>query len=377
MSNQDTALLAQISYQSYFRLQPQPLVDLLNKRGIVGRPAEVFWTYFHWGFQNGSFSCQLSSAFIAKALFTDLRTVQRANERLMAEGLIMRERMKRTYGTHLEAPAVTTVTIPDDEVRNMFASSPVRPNASGSRPAQREAQTKSNPNAAVPVTTPPQADAEFTSVNSSQSPELSVTHPAPAYPQDARDRGEPDRKERPAPGNLSAVKNALPPELKRLHDLCVIKATPGIFRTELAKRDSVSDVDAATLLEPIIKVLEVRQRDMSDAQSKKPLSVPKERRQVPPTKSKRMPDEPRPIPSSTFEYIQQRVMRLAHPSLIGPTKMGTIKEIVYSITIGTLRGLDLNHAVNTAVKLICDNRWSRPKGMPDGWIADQYILATA
>lgn len=366
MSHNDSALLTKISKSCFFRLQPQPLVDLLNSRGIVGRPAEVFWTYFHWGFQNGSFRCQLSSSYIAEALFTDVRTVQRANERLLEAGLITRTRAKRIYGTHLEAPAITTITIPDDEVRQMLESAPTR-TSGGTGPS---------PSQDTPSATPAsesESGERFTAVNNKKAqPDENSTPPAAPCP--APVTATKDKKRSNA--SLQEVKRTLPQEVQRLHDMCLVKANPGIFKQALEELGSIPEDHAEVLMAPLIQALECKRRELSAAQkpttkvTRDALEESAQRRNVPCSR----PEEPRPIPARLIAFIEDRLKARIH-SMPSSGRSELLKEIVYSITIGTLRGLDLMHAINTTIKLASTKKWSKPLGMPEGWSYSHVLVS--
>lgn len=366
MSHTDSALLAKISKSCFFRLQPQPLVDLLNSRGIVGRPAEVFWTYFHWGFQNGSFSCQLSSAYIAEALFTDVRTVQRANERLLEAGLITRTRAKRIYGTHLEAPAITTIAIPDDEVRQMLESAPTRISG-GAGPNQSQS---------TPTATPAsesESGEQFTGVNNKKAQADEDSAP-PAAPCPTPVTDVKDKKRSNA--SLQEVKRTLPQEVQRLHDMCLVKANPGIFKQALEELGSIPEDHAEVLMAPLVQALECKRRELSAAQkpttkvaSDKPESTA-QKRSVPCSR----PEEPRAIPARLIAFIEDRLKARIH-SMPTSGRSELLKEIVYSITIGTLRGLDLMHAINTTIKLASTKKWSKPLGMPEGWSYSHVLVS--
>lgn len=362
MSNNDVNLLAKISHSCFFRLQPQPLVDLLNQRGIIGRPAEVFWTYFHWGFQNRSFSCQLSSSYLAEALFTDIRTIQRANERLMEAGLITRVRAKRTTCTHLEAPAITTIAIPDDEVRALLESAPVRSNT-----LQEDSRTPSK------AINPEETRSEFTDVNKSnpsayKSRELA---PLPSPTDEKPSKASPGSR---GGDDLARIKAALPAELQQLHDMCLVKAEPGPFKKALKELAIVSDADAETLIQPLVKALDCKRRELSAVQTRTSANEHSDKPGGKKTKTRihTRPDDPRRIPKKVISFIEERLRSRADYSR--RDELGTVlREMVYSITVGTMRGLDLMHAVNTAVKLVRTRQWSRPLGMPEGWKFDQVL----
>jgi len=366
MSHNDSALLSKISKSCFFRLQPQPLVDLLNSRGIVGRPAEVFWTYFHWGFQNGSFSCQLSSSYIAETLFTDIRTVQRANERLLEAGLITRTRAKRIYGTHLEAPAITTIAIPDDEVRQMLESAPTRTSGCASGH-----QSQSTPTASPASES--ESGEQFTGVNSKTTQTDEDSEP-PAAPCPTPVSAKKDEKRSIA--SLQEVKRTLPQEVQRLHDMCMVKANPGIFKQALEELGGIPEDHVEVLMAPLIQALECKRRELSAVQkrttkvAKDTLDESAQKRIVPCGR----PDEPRPIPARLIAFIEDRLKARIH-SMPTSGRSELLKEIVYSITIGTLRGLDLMHAINTTIKLASTKKWSKPLGMPEGWSFSHVLVS--
>lgn len=366
MSHNDSALLAKISKSCFFRLQPQPLVDLLNSRGIVGRPAEVFWTYFHWGFQNGTFSCQLSSSYIAEALFTDVRTVQRANERLVEAGLITRTRAKRIYGTHLEAPAITTISIPDDEVRASLESAPRRASESTDGPGALEAPTR-NP------TSTSDTGLSFTAVNS-QDQKSPQTDPSPSRPSPTPQPCKSDQKA--AIASLEEIKRSLPQPVQRLHDMCMVKASPSVFKQALDELGSIPEDQVEVLMAPLVKALECKRRELRAIQqpSKKPAKGESEGRVAKVSSTHARPDEPRPIPARLISFIEDRLKAKLN-SMPKNYRSVLLKEIVYSVTIGTLRGLDLMHAINTTIKLASSRKWSTPLGMPEGWSYSHVLLS--
>lgn len=360
MLKHDSELLTLVSKQCFFRHQPQPLVDLLNKRGIVGRQAEVFWTYFNWGFQNGTFSCQLSSAYVAELLFTDIRTVQRANERLQDAGLITRARAEKSRGTHLEAPAITTIAIPDEDARQALSEAPKR----GAK------QSK-------PQGISPKPAKEFTAVNSNRNdrPANSKAAPSPTSPKPYNAQ---DKNEHKHSGDLSEIKARLPEKVQRIHDMCMVKASPGVFRSVLDELGGVSDSDAETLMKPLQHALELKRKEVSEAQQRSSAPQNKPGRFETNTRPTKRPDDPRPIPETAVSLIKKRLQTTAPESGQGNRSLAALaSEVVYSITIGTMRGVDVMHAINATIKLIATKRWSRPRGMPEGWRFDHVVMGTA
>ena len=356
MSNHDSELLSIISKQCFFRIQPQPLVDLLNKRGVLGRHAEVFWTYFHWGFQSGSFSCQISSAHIAEMLFTDIRTVQRANERLQEAGLITRVRAVKAHGAHHEAPATTTITIPDEDARMMLTEAPQR-------------GTKRS----VPAISTFGSSKEFTKVNSPQIKPVSHDEcPAPSPTPDPSITPPPKAPSKIV-GELAGVKAGLPEKVQRLHDVCMVKASPGMFRRVLDELGGVSDHDSEVLMRPLVEALRLKQKEVNNAQKRNPPAQHKSPETTPVPRSKKRPQDPRPIPVTVVSFIKQRLYNTKANKSIG----NLAHEIIYSITVGTMRGVDVMHAINATIKLISTKQWTRPRGMPQDWSFDHVLVGTA
>lgn len=359
MSNHDSDLLAIVSKQCFFRYQPQPLVDLLNKRGIVGRHAEVFWTYFHWGFQNGSFKCQLSSAYVAELLFTDIRTVQRANERLQDAGFITRARAKKTRGTHLEAPAITTITLPDEEARLMLVEAPQR--------GVRQAEVKS--------TAPTK---EFTGVNPAPAARSDEAQTKPPSPAPAALNCPPANEGQKATRDLTEIKADLPEKARRFHDVCMVKASPGAFRRVLDEMGNVSDVDAEALMKPLREALELKRREVSEAQKRSPVTEPTTPVEATAARAGKRPEDPRSIPETAVSLINQRLQATdPDKTRAGRSVSDLAREVIYSITIGTMRGVDMMHAINATIKLIATKKWSRPRGMPEGWRFDHVVMGAA
>lgn len=361
MSNYDSDLLTIVSKQCFFRHQPQPLVDLLNKRGIVGRHAEVFWTYFHWGFQNGSFSCQLSSAYVAELLFTDIRTVQRANERLQEAGFITRTRGRKARGTHLEAPAITTITLPDEDARLMLAEAPQR----GAKPAE----VKPTP------TTPAK---EFTDVNPVPTAHPNEAQTKPPSPAPATPNCPSANFQHSAARELPEIKAGLPEKTRRFHDVCMVKASPGAFRRVLDEMGNVSEIDAEALMKPLREALELKRREVSEAQKRSAVAEPKTPVEATTFRAGKRPEDPRAIPESAVTLINQRLRATAPEKTNAERSVYDLaREVIYSITIGTMRGVDMMHAINATIKLIATKKWSRPRGMPEGWRFDHVVMGTA
>ena len=362
MSNSDTLLLDRLKRECFYRFQPQPLIDLLNKRGIIGSTAEVFWTYFHWGFCSGTFTCQLSSTTVAEALFIDVRTVQRANKILQDAGLISRARTTHGRGTHLEAPAITEITIPDDEARALFESAPSR--LKGDEPHIASPSSNHHSKADNPKS-------DYTAVYSSNSPRnTKAPFPTP--------RERPTKKLiTHTESELAYLRTNLPYEARRVYDMCQVKATPDVFQNVLDKLGYINQKDSDILMAPLIKTLAHKNREVAAVQvgsseprkpsTKASLTVPKKR-----------PTDPRLIPHHLVQFIESRLQDNSDSNQDKDRDLiGIAKEIIYSITIGTMRGIDLMHAVNATIKLVTTKKWSRPKGMPHGWQHDHVLSGTA
>src|SRR5690554_5040525 len=174
MNQQTTDVLSTLHEECYFQKRPQPLIELLYDLGVFGRVAEVFWTYHQFGVQSGKWVCQISSSYLAEKLRTDVRTIQRANDKLACLGLIKRTRVKRRFSSSEgEAPAITEITIPDGLVETLLSDSPRRSRPTPSNPNQEPVQpheTTSDPVNSAPCPTSdeiqsPAQPASFTTVN--------------------------------------------------------------------------------------------------------------------------------------------------------------------------------------------------------------------
>ena len=127
---------------------------------------------------------------------------------------------------------------------------------------------------------------------------------------------------------------------------------------------------------PLVKALECKRRELRAIQqpSKKPAKGESEGRVAKVSSTHARPDEPRPIPARLISFIEDRLKAKLN-SMPKNDRSVLLKEIVYSVTIGTLRGLDLMHAINTTIKLASSRKWSTPLGMPEGWSYSHVLLS--
>lgn len=358
------SILQTMHEECFFHKRPEPLMELLYELGVFGRTAEVFWVYHQFAYQSGDWSCQVAASFLAAKLRTDIRTIQRANDKLVSLGLIERVR-SGSFGPSgkNEAPAITKIVLPKS-ANELLALAIKRRKLNEFEATETETTT----------TTPTDKPSSEHEVALPPLPSPTV-QPTPrersASPAQVHTDGTQKTSKQLVQSDVERSLNALPESLQTAYQFSVLKGSRGAFVAALkaASRESFRQSDVDVLMRVLRGTERARKQAVVETRSKDAVrggtlqavsELPAVQAQV------RRPDEPRRVPAKILEFLTQRV--LEHRRSVGKSLDGSAAiEALYAITVGTWRGLDLMLSVNSCLKLIRNGRWMRPRGMPAGW----------
>lgn len=298
--------------EKYFSLRPKPLERWLWQQGLPQAAERVFWVHWEEGMKAGDWCSQIPLKRVASLCCVDPSTVTRAYQVLRKLDLIRREDPGRDPGNPFQqATAITEVRIP----RELLTELSRAPN----RPQRRQEEEGGETRRAAPAT----------SAVATTTVEAPVTVAGP--PADRNLIGR-------AIGKLSVAERA---------------------RFAAASRACTAhlEFEDGTRLDPEERaaVLGVLASFARTKTAPIPATVAESRRTERPAL--------RPISPLEAARLRRNLLEL----LPRPAAGETLREILWSMEEGALHRFDVPHAINTALKLVREGRWTRPNRMPPNW----------
>lgn len=303
--------------EKYFSLRPKPLERWLWQQGLPQAAERVFWVHWEEGMKAGDWCSQIPLKRVASLCCVDPSTVTRAYQVLRKLDLIRREDPGRDPGNPFQqATAITEVRIP----RELLVELGRAPNRPLRTPEEGVNAPSTRGPAAPPQATAPTPAASAPTVAAAAAPRL--------------DRQATERLFR----KLSAAENQRYLQASRA------------CKTHM-------DFDPDTRLDPeeratLLGIL------ASFARTKTapiPAAVAEGRRSPGTTK--------RPISPLEAARLRRTLLEL-RPR---PAAAETLREILWSMEEGALNRYEIPLAINTALKLVREGRWTRPNRMPPNW----------
>jgi hypothetical protein len=304
--------------EKYFSLRPKPLERWLWQQGLPQAAERVFWVHWEEGMKAGDWCSQIPLKLVASLCCVDPSTVTRAYQVLKKLGLIRREDPGRDPGNPFQqATAITEVRIPR-ELLTELSRAPNRP--------QRRLDEEGGDQRHAAAPTRAAAASGAAAATSIERPAIAAGPPA--------DRNMIGK----AIGKLSDAERA---------------------RFAAASRTCAShlEFEANTRLDPEERaaVLGVLASFARTKTAPIPAAVAEARRSASTSK--------RPISPLEAARLRRHLLELRPRSTAGET----LREILWSMEEGSLNRFDVPHAINTALKLLREGRWTRPNRMPPNW----------
>lgn len=303
---------AQLVREKYFSLRPKPLERWLWSQGVPASAERVFWLHWQEGMQRGDWCSEVPLKRVARECCLDPSTVTRSYQLLIKLGCLRRTDPGRDPSNPFnQAVAVTEVRVP----RELLVELDRHP----SRLSKSSAQSRSTE--AVP---------------SKLGADPEITHPKPEDPF-AGLRGR-DRVQ--ALGRLissmSAKEEGRYREAVRLHAAHL--EFDADSKLSAAERGRVLQFLACLAVEP-----------------------PKPRQEEAPIVASKAPVRK----LSVFELA--RLRRDIQSATNGEDALELMRQVLWSIEVGTLQRFSPLHAMHIALKKIREGAWTRPNRMPPNW----------
>ena len=310
--------------EKYFSLRPKPLEHWLWQQGLPQAAERVFWVHWEEGMRAGDWCSEIPLKRVATLCCVDPSTVTRAYQVLRKLDLIRREDPGRHPDNPFQqATAITEVRIP----RELLVDLSRAPN----RPQRHPDGECGEPRQAAPVTR---------------------VRAAPAAVETAM-RTPKQQDERPAIA-------AGPPTDRNL----ITRAIGKLSAAEKARYFAASRACTTHLeFEPDTRL------------------GPEERAAVLGVLASFAKTKTAPIPSEVAEGrgAERTAKRPISPlegarlrrnllDLLPRTAASeTLRQILWSMEEGSLNRYEVPHAINMALKLVREGRWTRPNRMPPNW----------
>jgi DNA-binding MarR family transcriptional regulator len=299
-------------HEHYYTQRPDPLDDWLWDQGLPQAAERVFWLHWREGMRSGDWSSQVPIKRVAQRCRVDVSTVVRAYQLLKAKGLIRRQDPGRDESNPFhQATSVTEVLVPR-ELLVELARAPSR-----RRPPKAPPAAPDRPNAAG--SPPSQAS---TSATDGDAPAVSRRFDRELH-QRAMDR-------------LSANERARYYQANREYRAHI----------EFDEKTRLTPEERAAVLDTL-----------ASAAARRPVPAASQ-----PSKPTLHPTL-RILGQFDLARARRRLLELLPLARAGEA----LREIVWAVEEGTLRRHDPAHALNIALKLVRDGKWTRPNRMPPNW----------
>ena len=304
--------------EKYFSLRPKPLEHWLWQQGLPQAAERVFWVHWEEGMKAGDWCSQIPLKLVASLCCVDPSTVTRAYQVLKKLDLIRREDPGRDPGNPFQqATAITEVRIP----RELLTELSRAPN----RPQRRQDEEGGDQRHA---TAPTRAVAASGAVAA-----MSIERPAIAAGP-------------PADRNTIAKAIGKLSEAEKARYIAASRACASHLEFEANTR--LDPEERAAVLGVLASFARTRTAPIPAAVAEGRRNQVASRRQISPLEAARL----------------RRTLLELRPR---PAAGETLREILWSMEEGSLARYDIPHAINTALKLVREGRWTRPNRMPPNW----------
>ena len=304
--------------EKYFSLRPKPLERWLWQQGLPQAAERVFWVHWEEGMKAGDWCSQIPLRLVASLCCVDPSTVTRAYQVLKKLDLIRREDPGRDPGNPFQqATAITEVRIP----RELLTELSRAPN----RPQRRQDEEGGDQRHA---TAPTRAVAASGAVAA-----MSIERPAIAAGP-------------PADRNTIAKAIGKLSEAEKARYIAASRACASHLEFEANTR--LDPEERAAVLGVLASFARTRTAPIPAAVAEGRRNQVASRRQISPLEAARL----------------RRTLLELRPR---PAAGETLREILWSMEEGSLARYDIPHAINTALKLVREGRWTRPNRMPPNW----------
>ena len=303
--------------EKYFSLRPKPLEHWLWQQGLPQAAERVFWVHWEAGMRAGDWCSQIPLKLVAALCCVDPSTVTRAYQVLKKLDLIRREDPGRDPGNPFQqATAITEVRIP----RELLTELSRAPN----RPQRRQDEEGGDHRYAATPSRAPAASGAVAAT--SERPAIAAGPPA--------DRNTIAK----AIGKLS--------EAEKARYIAASRACASHLEFEADTR--LDPEERAAVLGVLASFARTRTTPTPAVVAEARRSQVATRRQISPLEA-------------------ARLRRALLEQLARPAAGETLREILWSMEEGSLNRYDIPHAINTALKLVREGRWTRPNRMPPNW----------
>jgi hypothetical protein len=313
--------------EKYFSLRPKPLERWLWQQGLPQAAERVFWVHWEEGMKAGDWCSQVPLKLVASMCCVDPSTVTRAYQVLKKLDLIRREDPGRDPGNPFQqATAITEVRIP----RELLTELSRAPN----RPQRRQDEEGGEHRGPAPENRTPAA--------SGAAEAAPIERPAIAA-------GPPANRDMigKAIGKLSDVEKA--------RYLAASRACT--THLEFEANTKLGPEERAAVLGVLASFARTKTAPI-------PAAVADSRRSPGVTR--------RPISPLEAARLRRSLLEL----LPRPAAGETLREILWSMQEGALNRYQVSLAVNTALKLVREGRWTRPNRMPPNWRGSRAAAET-
>ena len=313
--------------EKYFSLRPKPLERWLWQQGLPQAAERVFWVHWEEGMKAGDWCSQVPLKLVATLCCVDPSTVTRAYQVLKKLDLIRREDPGRDPGNPFQqATAITEVRIP----RELLTELSRAPN----RPQRRQGEEGGEHRGPASLTRTPTA-AGTVAAASIDRPAIAAGPPA--------DRNTIAK----AIGKLS--------EAEKARYIAASRACASHLEFEADTR--LEPEERAAVLGVLASFARTRTAPIPAAVAEGRRTQVATRRQISPLEA-------------------ARLRRTLLEQLARPAAAEALREILWSIEEGSLARYDIPHAINTALKLVREGRWTRPNRMPPNWRGSRAAAET-
>ena len=304
--------------EKYFSLRPKPLEHWLWQQGLPKAAERASWVHWEAGMRAGDWCSQIPLKLVASLCCVDPSTVTRAYQVLKKLDLIRREDPGRDPGNPFQqATAITEVRIP----RELLTELSRAPN----RPQRRQDEEGGDQRHA---TAPTRAVAASGAVAA-----MSIERPAIAAGP-------------PADRNTIAKAIGKLSEAEKARYIAASRACASHLEFEANTR--LDPEERAAVLGVLASFARTRTAPIPAAVAEGRRNQVASRRQISPLEAARL----------------RRTLLELRPR---PAAGETLREILWSMEEGSLARYDIPHAINTALKLVREGRWTRPNRMPPNW----------
>lgn len=337
--------------QKYFGLRPEPLEQYLYSLGLQQTAERVFWLHWDAGARRGDFTSELSLREVARRCHCDVSSVTRAYQTLKRSGLLRRQDPGRDPRRPFDqAIAVTEVLMPRDSLGKLL-SAPDR-----AVRLVENTQLAAAP-ASDPAPTPVPKSAASTGISEPLSTDLTsrvelTAEAVASAPDPSTHWGECLGRLRQEVSESDFNTWLLPLQAYGARSKLVLYA-PNRFVVEWVQKQVENRISALMAeLVPGLKGVEFQVGSRPTAKAVAAAANTAARRQ-----------SPRRLGTFQLARLRQRLSQLVLDNALDSRFL----ELAWSIEQGGLAKMEMPKAMNIALKLVREGKWTRPNRMPPNW----------